>query len=278
MKRWTICVAFLATLIPANCDICVADDKPASAESLIRSLQNSNPPPRIVSNSDGVHAKFPTNYDWSQQAKSQVAWEQLNDRFAETLPVLVLHVADKEYCITVADGNSGAEHNWTVGEVCQFIIVANIEPYRRPHSQGDPYQGFLVSFDKESPPQLPRAIQRWWKDRNRKTLQELQSESIEWQSSQLESEAKELLLAAATATSVRSEKRLRYLANQIGPARTHLKLMYTELQTEGALRKAISWRIPDEMSFRNRPTTDLNSSPSRESQKAQTRTLELPPY
>ena len=153
-------------------------------DALITGLRNSNRMPSV----DGIEeggTPFPKGYNWNERERVRDNWEELHARFEEALPILVKHATDTEYAVTYMNGYSGAWRNATVGDVCLYIIHANVEPFSRPSIMGS-YSSVIM----EGPPNDKGAgskklsagvrAQRWWAERSGQSLQDLQLEAVRW--------------------------------------------------------------------------------------------------
>lgn len=85
--------------------------------SLVASLKNANPKPRIVG---GWDMRFAQDYDFSEQRRIHKAIRTLMIYAEESWPYLVANIANEEYSYTF--GYGGSSKNYTVGRVCERII------------------------------------------------------------------------------------------------------------------------------------------------------------
>lgn len=207
---------------------------------LMARLKNPNPAPYIDKNAGPWEARFPKDYDWVGQARALEAWKELHGRFEEALPTLVAHVNDKDYCVTYASGESGAERNMTVGQLCEYLICLNIEPYCRPYFKTHTYQSFLLSFDDSEYRKHPRAIEAWWATRKGKIVAALQLESVQWQIDHFK--------PAKT-----FREGLPVPKKDIERIWKELEDLRLQLKSNGKLDDPVSWRDGDEIDFRNFP-------------------------
>lgn len=204
-----------------------------SITELIARLKNANAAP-VVRDETGTFSTrlpFPREFDWKAQETVLDAWRELHSRCDEALPELVRHVDATEYSITY-QSPSGFWRNGSVGFVCQYIIRANIEPYRRPYLKSK-FDSFLLSFDKGSSRTYTKAIAEWWKDRSEVSMRDMQIESIEWQIAGLKASAKPV-------------ERLDALVER-------LEELKSQLTKEGHLIRTVSWHHGDELNFRHYP-------------------------
>lgn len=215
-----------------------ADDREQTKmtpDELVKALKNPNKPP-VIDKERRNRAEFPVNYDWQAQTRVLNAWKALHDRCEESLAALVAHIEDDDYCVTAESGQSGASKNYSVGDVCVYILRLNVEPYRRPFFRSHYGLGLVLSYDRQDRPTYQRAIPAWWKTRQNQSLAELQTESIDWT-------IKDVNKNGSRDPSPLSEK-------ERGEIVDDLRKMLLEVQsTKSPIRP--DWRDSDELRFTN---------------------------
>jgi hypothetical protein len=217
----------IAMILVNIAHVCAAEPSVAKIDVLVVNLKNANAAPTIEK---GI-ARFPNTYDWEAQKRVLSAWEQLHSRFEEALPTLVTKLWDKNYCATVKLQSADAEQNLTVGEVSEYLVRLNIEPYTRIHRK------FLLSFDDRKIPQHRFAIDIWFKERTHKSLRELQLETIEWQIERYRPEY---------------YQPVRVSQERIDSEFKKLKMERDELRTDSKLKAPPKWHDDDELTFPTR--------------------------
>jgi hypothetical protein len=154
-----------------------ADDSPQKGElakkyrALVQRLVSPNKEP-ITENGDGGSVRFPTGYDVAAQKHIDAARRALHDNFDEALPFLVEALDDERYCMTIDWAEGDAYYNYSVGDVCRYVIRRWLEVYRDKISFSGPGHWNRYTY---------RPISKdWWQARKGRSLAELQIESIDW--------------------------------------------------------------------------------------------------
>ena len=169
-----VAISFCVISVAEPCNAFAKDKKinAPSIKQLIAELANQNTPPAITRG--GQAAQFPPDYDWVEQARVISVWEQIHNRTEETLPDLVAHVDDKEYCVSFPHYSTGAWKNHSVGNICWYILSANVDVYQRPTTHG-----FCHSIPRNSSrSDSSNLVREWWDPRKEMALAELQLEAI----------------------------------------------------------------------------------------------------
>lgn len=180
LQTWAV---FLTVVLAARHSIAdgpEADVKPLTAaecELLIEQLVNPSKPPFTQS----YVLKLPKGISQSDLYQKQKpiasAYNKLSANIEVALPFLAGRLADERFSYVYEDGISGVYCCMTVGGVCRRIIDAHVNVYQKALTKydADGRSKSLWFIDDEC-----GGIEKWWKDRQGRTLAELQLEEIEW--------------------------------------------------------------------------------------------------
>ena len=141
----------------------------------IDSLRSRNSEPELIG--DLRQPLFDKSYDWSDQDRIVEKLNLLWSQSQVALPVLVDHLNDSQYCVTVQNDLSGT--NWTVGDACYFAITDFLSAAYRPCIPSS-HNAYL----KLAIPAIARGgdFREWCVEqlKNRRPPYELQAEMCEW--------------------------------------------------------------------------------------------------
>ena len=173
-RRGWLAVGFL--LLPLSSPAYPRDKpQPPSAKeikALIDQLVSPNPKPN-VREGDSAIGGLPSDFDFKKQQQVNRAISKLIKLGPPAFPFLIERWGDKRYCLTACDDVSAAFLHKTVGQICQAIIFAQLQPsgtlpegyspdHRLPRRPGYPDK-FLGSQE---------SARRWWQKNNDRTLWE----------------------------------------------------------------------------------------------------------
>jgi peptidyl-prolyl cis-trans isomerase A (cyclophilin A) len=97
-----------------------ADARPRQEyEQWMKDVVSPNKPPPIKGGPPEAH--FPRDYDFRAQHKILQTWNRLNAELEHALPVLLKHLNDGEYSLTIQNGK-GCDYDYTVRGLCKHII------------------------------------------------------------------------------------------------------------------------------------------------------------
>jgi hypothetical protein len=156
--------------------------KPLTAEQcekLVEQLVNPGKPPFDKLYVDELPKGVTIKSLVEGQKEIRAAYNELSDNIEAALPVLVNRVSDKRFSYVYESG-SGYYVKATVGYACRQIVTAHVEIYRK-HATGVVLTApqCMHFIDDEC-----GGFEKWWKDREGKSLAELQLEGIVWAMSQ----------------------------------------------------------------------------------------------
>jgi hypothetical protein len=137
-----------------------------------------------VQEGDSAVAGLPRDFDRVKQQQVDRAISKLLRLGPQAFPFLIERWGDDRYCLTASDGISGAFLHKTVGQICQAIIFAQLQPYGHwPAGYPDPERN-------RRPPHRPRypdrflgsqeSARQWWQKNKNKTLYQMQLEALDW--------------------------------------------------------------------------------------------------
>jgi hypothetical protein len=153
------------------------DGKQERIKTLINQLASPNRAP-TRGRGDDAKLPIPSTYGRRTQQKVLDAWKALLDEGLEAFPLLIANSKDNRYSCTRAGGNGDV--NLTVGSVCRAIVENQVEVYHDaidlPWPGAEP-RGYLLFQD----------LAAWFKERQTRTLRELQIEATEHALSALKS-------------------------------------------------------------------------------------------
>lgn len=159
------------------------NDKKVAIElrELVGSLANRDKPPRT---SEG-HVREGSTVDEAEQKRVWKAIQGLIERAEEAWPMLVAHLDDGRYSVTVSNEIFGTEANWTIGDVCREIVGRTLSQAYYEKLQPE-------SLDAYRRLRIPtvalngKDLKKWCVARSQKKLYELQMEMCESASRQIE--------------------------------------------------------------------------------------------
>src|SRR5262245_11131841 len=154
---------------------------PANYAELVSQLASPNGKPMTDNGADSS-VRFPANYDVAAQKRIEAARQVLHDDIENALPYLVGALDDERYCMTINWMGGDAYYNYSVGRICENVIVSHLEVYREIISFSGP--GHWKRYN------LPISKQ-WWETRKSRRMADLQVEAIDWGIEQRKAESKD---------------------------------------------------------------------------------------
>jgi hypothetical protein len=150
-------------------------------KKLIDGLVSPNPAPdpdKLKASETKADGGFPRDFDHTKQQQVHRTCRKLTALGPQAFPFLIQRWEDKRYCLTT---EIAAYQNWSVGQICRWIIDGQLQPYG--HFQavcGDPrrkpprpvYVGTFLGSQK--------AARQWWEKKKDKTLSQIQLEVLDW--------------------------------------------------------------------------------------------------
>jgi hypothetical protein len=132
------------------------------------------------------YVRIPPEYEWESQKKVEVCRKILFDHCEEALPALIDGCIDSRYSMTSFWGEYVC--SLSVGSVCQEIVASHIETFRKSISFFDPPEWHRYNFispmyqdnGRERNDEKKKLIDKWWSERKKKSLRELQLEAFDW--------------------------------------------------------------------------------------------------
>jgi hypothetical protein len=112
-----------------------------------------------------------------QQQTIAEAYNALSANIEVAFPVLAAHIADKRFSYVYEDGVSGVYECETVGGACRRIIDEHVAFYEELVAKRDDdgrAKSVWFAYDKAG------GMEKWLKDRQGRSLAELQLEAVEW--------------------------------------------------------------------------------------------------
>jgi hypothetical protein len=168
--------------------VALSQDKPPEvkwidASELVNSLASKNTPPTIV----GFYTvKFEAcaKFEWPEQGRVWRVVKKLIGNVEDAWPVLVEHLDDERYSVTVDFEGFDERYNWTVGDVCRQLVSRTLsEAYYqelKPRSlnlyRKMRYPGFGINRQE---------LKKWCTARSDRSLYELQVETCGWAAGEL---------------------------------------------------------------------------------------------
>jgi hypothetical protein len=98
-------------------------DNLIDAEKVINALENHNPVPEIIGGLETSKPLFDEKYNWSEQERVAKLIRFLKCHAEEAWPYLLKHFDDKRYCVTVSELEGDCCRNFTIGKVCQDMVL-----------------------------------------------------------------------------------------------------------------------------------------------------------
>lgn len=171
----TVCAVILDRMTDAMAQAIPSKDEPNSKwETVINSLANLNPPPKLVKLGFAREPFFTPDYDWKEQQRVRRTFAGLaREENPELWEQLLKHIIDKRYAITMRDNGPNAR-NYSVGDLCRLIASERIFFASAWHSDPDSRDRYNVWLDVGIDD-----IAKWRADRPKKSLYELQIEICE---------------------------------------------------------------------------------------------------
>jgi hypothetical protein len=173
---------------------------------LVQQLVSPNRRPTTGVFKGGRSIEFPDGYDVGAQKRINAARRVLHDNLEESLPFLIESLNDDRYCMTI-DWMGDEYSNCSVGKICRDVIRSRLEIYRAKLAFSGPahWHRYDYPLSKE-----------WWKERNGRSLVDLQIEAVDW--------AIERRMAAADSDDRKTEiANLRALRDGLAASRTPVK-------------------------------------------------------
>jgi hypothetical protein len=176
--------AFVAALLPpriasaANPQIAKQPCDPAKLSTI---LVSPNSKPTISSH--GEEYKLPSNYDSEAQERVDAARRELLGLGTDAFIHLIEHLDDKRYSMTACGVIEKRYFDLSVRDVCRDLLFCQIEPIGRwtvgkerdPRSRPTrPSYAYSHHLDEKD------TAKRWWAERKKKSLREIQIEVLEW--------------------------------------------------------------------------------------------------
>ncbi len=148
------------------------------AAELVEALASANRPPKLVGEKDPRPPDpLPPDYRIEAQDRVYVAYSEILKAGVDAFPELIEHLDDKRYSATEDDGACWV--NWTVGDMCRFLIADQLEVYR-DYVRDDPQTGRIASYVSSLVGTSKAEAQAWWSRNRTKKLYELQAAALGW--------------------------------------------------------------------------------------------------
>jgi len=184
IQSWVACIStLLGAIAAAGGEDNAADDNakksitPVDCERVVEQLANTGKPPftevYVLDLPKGVRESDLRR----QQQPIADAYNALSANIEIAFPVLAAHIADKRFSYVNEDGVSGAYECETVGGACRRIIDEHVAFYEDlvPKRDDDGRaKSVWFAYDKAG------GMEKWLKDRQGRSLAELQLEAVEW--------------------------------------------------------------------------------------------------
>jgi hypothetical protein len=189
-------LAILLLLVAHCCAIPVLGQQPASSErhesrivkpsekasvdvrALVEALANRNPVPNLVGK-DHPKPIFEKKVDWLEDDRVWMAIPVLVRNAEDAWPEMVKHIDDQRYCITLETTESGITYNWTVGDMCRYIVAGNLAAaYHRNLRPLTEQARARLGWPKVARDR--KKLKAWCEERSKKQLYELQIDSCQW--------------------------------------------------------------------------------------------------
>jgi hypothetical protein len=179
--HWLVVGIVLGQGTRAPCGEKLQPPTASKIKMLIDALVSPNPAPdeeKLHQEMNKAEGGFPANFDHKKQKQVHRACVKLTSLGQQAFPFLIEPLEDKRYCLTT---EVAAYLNYSVGEICLWLIHAQLQPYGYyPAGYSDPRgkprrPGYVSTFLKSQ-----KAARQWWEKHKDKTLSQMQLEVLDW--------------------------------------------------------------------------------------------------
>jgi len=152
-----------------------------AGEDLIQGLTSKNEAPRVIRSESSSRSSvvLPESYSLAEQQRVFECYRRILDREADVFPVLVAHLDDRQYSLTIFFDDYF--YRYTDGMICSRALRVQLDwPYlEQLRTRGPVDWNTVLSYVHNVIGEGERA-RKWAADHRGKPLAEIQIEAIQW--------------------------------------------------------------------------------------------------